>query len=145
MHTSRDEMTEGAEERPLITGSVAALVNARELVINRGSEHGVHRGMKFRVLTTEDIEVTDPETNQSLGRIQRVKVRVQASSVQERMTVCRTYEKTGGGLFNRSLAAQLAEPKYRTLRTGDESYLPPIAENQSYVRRGDAVEEIREE
>ena len=40
-----------------IMGAVAALINERELVINRGSADGVTRGMKFRVMTKERPEI----------------------------------------------------------------------------------------
>jgi hypothetical protein len=132
-----------ADPRELIRGAVAALVNERELVINRGSDHGVTRGMKFRVLTSNDVEVSDPETGESLGNIIRVKVRVQAASVQEKMTICRTYETIRSGIFGASARA-LTETEYRTLRTGDSGFLPPIQESDSYISVGDPVEEISE-
>lgn len=126
----------------VIRGAVAALVNERELVINRGSTHGVTAGMKFRVLTSNDVEVSDPETGESLGNIVRVKVRVQASSVQEKMTICRTYETIRSGFF--AATKMLTDTEYRTLRTGDTGFLPPIREVDSYIEIGDPVEEIVE-
>jgi hypothetical protein len=126
--------------RPAIKGLVAALVNERELVINRGSEHGVTRGMKFRVLTSNDVEVSDPETGVSLGNIVRVKVRVEATQVQEKMTICRTYETLRSSIF--AGIPNLVDTQYRTLRTGDSGFLPAIAENESYVKVGDPVEEV---
>ncbi len=126
-----------------IRGAVAALVNERELVINRGAQHGVVRGMKFRVLTQNDVEVIDPETGESLGNISRVKVRVEASAIQDNMTICRTYETIRGGLG--AMAAfqrQLNDPVYRTLKTNDSGFLPPISEADSYIQIGDPVEQI---
>jgi hypothetical protein len=132
-------------EQTPIKGAVAALLNERELVINRGSVHGVTRGMKFRVLTAEDVQVTDPESGVPLGNIVRAKVRVEASAVQELMTICRTYETVGGGLASFSgvsAALGLGEPIVRTLKTGDQGFLPPISERESYVKVGDRVEQI---
>ena len=140
------EPTENASVEPeLIRGQVAAILNERELVINRGSDHGVTHGMKFRVLTKEDVVVEDPETRKPLGQIVRVKVRVQADAVQERMTICRTYETLRrAGLSALSVfREQVAEAQYRTLKVGDEGFLPPISEKESYIRIGDPVEEIR--
>jgi hypothetical protein len=124
-----------------IRGVVAALVNERELVINRGSAHGVARGMRFQVLTESDLEIYDPETGESLGNITRVKVRVEARIIQEKMSICRTYETLRSSVFP-SIARGLTETQYRTIRVGDEGFLPPIAENESYVKVGDPVEEI---
>jgi hypothetical protein len=133
--------TKPAATRKAITGSVAALINERELVINRGAEHGVTSGMRFRVLTSNDVEVTDPETGESLGNIVRVKVRVEASQVRDKMTICRTYETIRSGIFS-GIEGFANVTTYRTLKAGDEGFLPPISENDSYVKVGDPVEEI---
>lgn len=139
-------MAETPDVEP-IRGTVAALLNERELVINRGSEHGVAVGMKFRVMTKDDVVVDDPETGEPLGSIMRIKVRVRADSVQDHMTICKTYETVGGSLLSRSIfdtGLAGGAPKPRTLRTGDQGFLPPIAEKESYVEVGDPVEEILE-
>jgi hypothetical protein len=127
--------------REPITGSVAALINERELVINRGEDQGVTKGMRFRVLTSNDVEVMDPETGESLGNIVRIKVRVEATQVWEKMAICRTYETVRTGLFN-ALAPYSNITQVRTLKAGDEGFLPPISEGESYIKVGDPVEEI---
>src|SRR4051812_6821678 len=58
------------DENGLITGFVARVLNSRELVINRGSEHGVELDMHFEVLAPEGEDITDPETGEPLGSIE---------------------------------------------------------------------------
>lgn len=77
-----------ASER--ITGKVAAVLNARRLVINRGSEHGVEPGMRFRVL--EELNVTDPDTGERLGELPREVVRVAVIDVEPRYAIAHTFE-----------------------------------------------------
>jgi hypothetical protein len=70
-----------------VTGQVARILSDESVVINRGSAHGVKQGDRFVVFTDAD-EVTDPETGESLGRIEIVKARLVALHVQEKMTTC---------------------------------------------------------
>lgn len=77
-----------ASER--ITGKVAAVLSARRLVINRGSEHGVEPGMRFRVL--EELNVTDPDTGERLGELPREVVRVAVIDVEPRYAIAHTFE-----------------------------------------------------
>jgi hypothetical protein len=135
---------------PKVEGRVAQILNARELVINLGSKHGVTKGMKFSVLSESPMEIHDPATNELLDVIDREKVRVQASEVRERITVCRTYRTTkvgGRGGLTASLAAiegmrRLMEPEQtvvETLRVQDAQLPPPLKAEESYVKVNDRV------
>lgn len=133
-------------------GKVANILNSRELVINIGSDNGVRRGMKFKVLADTPTEIKDPDTDDVIGLIDREKVRVQAIEVQDRIAICRTYETvrvggTGGFSAVSRYLEQMNQPARDvpiTLKAGDESYLPDLPESQSYVKRGDRVTEIIE-
>lgn len=76
--------------REHITGKVAAVLSERRLVINRGSEHGVEPGMRFRVL--EALDITDPDTGERLGELPREVVRVAVIDVAPRYAVAHTFE-----------------------------------------------------
>ena len=67
-----------------IEGLVARILNDESVVINRGSAHGVKEGMRFAIFTELD-EVKDPETGESIGKLELVKARVVAMHVQENM------------------------------------------------------------
>jgi hypothetical protein len=78
----------GPQEREMrIEGRVARILTDEGIVINRGSDHGVREGKRFVVFTELD-EVEDPESGDSLGKLELVKARIVASHVQERMAVC---------------------------------------------------------
>ncbi len=51
-----------------IQGKIARVNSDRELIVNRGSDHGVKPGMIFRVKGA-DVEITDPDTGESLGEV----------------------------------------------------------------------------
>lgn len=80
-----------SEEKPRLEGKVAQIVSEREIAINIGSLQGVEKGMKFAVLAPSPQEVKDPETGELLDVIDREKIRVEATEVRERITICATY------------------------------------------------------
>jgi hypothetical protein len=140
-----------AKNEPL-EGQVATILTERELVINIGASHGVEPEMKFKVLAEYPTEVFDPETNERLGTVDREKVRVQATEVRERMSICRTYRIRyipPGRWYDFSVldtARLFAPPREipETLKVDDSSKLPPLPEEQSYVKIGDRVIQLVE-
>ena len=129
-----------------IEGLVAAIVSERELAINIGSNIGVTRGMKFKVLGSPT-EIPDPETGKTLGSIHREKVRVMVESVSPEFSVCRTYRtwRTGGPLGTGiSTLFEPARTVHETLRAQDSDYVPDLPEEESFVKKGDKVEQILE-
>lgn len=132
-----------------IRGQVARVLNARELVINRGSSHGVRKGMKFDVLDPKAEDIPDPETGEILGSINRPKVRVEVARVEEKLALARTFQKwevnVGGSSSIAGLSRIFAPPKYvtryETLKT-DESTWEDLDESESYVKSGDPVVQV---
>lgn len=128
-----------------IEGSVAAILNDRELVINRGTAHGVEDGMLFAVLNTQGLEISDPESGESLGSVEIPKVMVKIVRLQEHLAVARTYKKRRVNIGGRgsSFTSMFEPPKYvveyETFKTSDKPYIAELAENQSYVKVGDPV------
>lgn len=129
----------------MIEGQVAAIINDRELAINRGSDHGVTDGMKFAVQQTEGIEITDPETGESLGEVVNTKIHVRVVEVNPTYSIAQTYERVGGraGLGVASYASILMgeSATVRTLRT-DDALFKPLTEAESNVKRGDPVRQV---
>lgn len=133
-----------------ISGKVARILNDRDIALNIGRDQGVEIGMFFDVLDTAGEEIRDPETNELLGSVDRVKVRVKVTRVQEKLSVASTFEKIrvnigGQGVGINTFSTLLMPPKYvvkyRTLRL-DESTRGEISESQSYVKIGDPVEQV---
>lgn len=140
----------------LLRGKVAKILNSRELVISIGSEHGVCEGMYFEVLDPKGENITDPDTGEILGSIDRPKVSVQISRVEPRLAVATTYRSnrinvggSGSGFSTlagfHSIAQQLMPPKwvtkYETLKT-DERTWEDVDERDCFVKTGDPVRQV---
>ena len=76
-----------------IRGKVAHILNTREIAINVGTENGVTVGMYFDVMDAHYENITDPDTNEVLGSLERPKVRVKIIHVQEKLSLATTYRK----------------------------------------------------
>lgn len=78
----------------LVTRSFPALVVRKRdeyhLVINRGSLDGVEEGDLFLVYYVEPDELFDPETNESLGKLEIVRGTGRAVHVQEKLTTIKS-------------------------------------------------------
>ena len=142
------EAPDSTETRAEIVGKVAAVTSDRELVINRGSNHGVAVGMVFLVKGAP-IEIRDPDTQEPIGKVSNAKVLVRVTQVDEELSIARTFRSRTvnvGGNFvtGGSLASFLQPPKYEhrveTLKRSQDDGLP-IAAGDSLVKRGDIVEE----
>lgn len=128
-----------------IEGKVAAVLNTRELVINRGADAGVTVGTKFAVLGAQ--EVTDPDTNRPLGSLHREKIRVEVVEVQDNMAVARTYETyLPDDVFSAFFPRSTRVTYVRTLR--DEAQSPASSASGTgsvLVQRGDRVRQVEEQ
>jgi hypothetical protein len=141
--------------KELIRSKVARVLNSREIVIAAGSTQGVTKGMYFDVMDPKGEDIRDPDTGEVLGSIERPKVRVKVTQVQERLSVASTYKKeriniggTGYAAVGAvSLAQALMPPKYvtkyETLKT-DEKTWEDLDEEESYVKSGDPVVQVVE-
>lgn len=140
-----------------IEGKVAQVVSERELVINRGSEHGVIVGMRFEILEPDPAEIVDPDTGETLGVVQRTKVEVEAVEVQPKMTVCRTFRKvtvpgrpatgitSSYASLSQSIFGEPAVPertRYQTLRSDEDFVSAPLHPSGSFVAKGDRAVQV---
>lgn len=130
----------------LISGKVARVLNSRELVINRGKVDGVRDGMVFAVLDPKAEAITDPDTGEVLGSVDRPKTHVKVIDVTDRLSVARTYRITRPGRPGLTGVAALFAPQppvVESLRT-TESTWEDLSEQESYVKSGDPVREVRQ-
>lgn len=74
-----------------IQGKVAQILNERDLVINKGSDHGVADGMLFQV-TQPDVPIKDPDSGAELGVLARDKIKVKVFEVHPMFSLAKTYE-----------------------------------------------------
>lgn len=136
-----------------IRGSVAKILNAREIIINRGTEDGVEPGMRFTILDPEEDDVTDPETGEVLGVIHRPKLDVIVGRVEPRLAFARTFHahrvNVGGPdweALSRAFDRIRKPPRYVThteaLRTDEPLW--DAEDGDRLVRTGDPVEQMLE-
>ena len=135
-----------------IRGKVAKVLNSKEIALNIGSSSGVRVGMDFDIMDRKGDDIRDPDTMEILGSIERPKVRVRITKVQEKLSVASTFrEKTvniggqGIGLtgFTRALMPPELVTKYETLKTSEQTW-EDLDESESYVRTGDPVVQVLE-
>ena len=137
-----------------IEGKVAQIISEREVAFNIGSDHGVKEGMKFAILAKSPLPILDPDTGSELGSVDRTKVRVVASRVEDKWSIAETYEvyavETGGlgpgGFWS---VSQMFEPRrvekrVQTLRLKDAAGPPPLPPEESFVEIGDRVLQLIE-
>ncbi|WP_426734384.1 hypothetical protein [Glutamicibacter sp. 2E12] len=137
------------ENNSPITGSVAQIASSTELIINRGSDHGVEEGMYFRVLDDQVKAITDPESKEESGAVRHVKVAVQVVEVAPKMSLARTFKTVsvnvgGTGPDVSSLMGFAKAPKYvqeleRIVPEYDENLLD--SPKASKIAIGDEVQE----
>ena len=108
-----------------IVGKVAAIENNFNLVINRGSNHGVKSGMIFVIEDPQGKEIRDPEDDEFLGYIPVEKINVKIFDVQEKFSRATTFVRVlGHSTYEEAARQLLAEYRTRPFNVGDYAYNP---------------------
>ncbi|OHC01898.1 MAG: hypothetical protein A3H23_09390 [Planctomycetes bacterium RIFCSPLOWO2_12_FULL_40_19] len=76
-----------------IEGKVAKILDEYSIVINVGRDNGVVDGMVFVVFVQSDDEVKDPDSGETLGKLEHVKDYILVSHVQDKFSTCVAGEK----------------------------------------------------
>ena len=106
--------------------------------------------MRFAVLDTAGEGVTDPDTGEELGSLQRTKVQLEVSQLDDKICIGRTYVyrevNVGGSSYGVGEIARMFSPpkyerQYETLRAEDADW-EPLSEQESIVKIGDPVMQI---
>lgn len=139
-----------------IRGKVARVLNEREIAINIGTAHGVDVGMYFDVMEAQGQSIKDPDTDEVLGSVERPRVRVQITHVQDKLAVASTYKSKqinigGVALFPAlgygPIAQALMPPnwvtKYESLKKSGHTP-DALDEDNSLVKTGDPVVQVLE-
>ena len=127
-----------------IEGKVARVLNERDLVVNKGSEAGVKEGMKFKI-TEPDIVIVDPDTKESLGMLNREKIRVNIVDVQPKFSIGKTYETYTVNTFPNVISFTTTRRVVRKLRSGQGEELKATDQSGDFVEIGDPVVQIEDD
>lgn len=135
----------------LIEGKVAAILNERELVINKGEISDVKKDMIFGVLETKE-GIKDPDTGEVLGSVESVKITLKVVDVQSKLSVCRTYEtyQVNIGGTGKLIFPAFFEPppkwitRVKTLKSEDAEF-KGLGVTGSFVQIGDKVRQLEGE
>lgn len=138
----------------VISARVAHIIDNRTLILSVGAEQGVRENSRFKIFSATKTPILDPVTKEKLGELDRIKLRVKVTDVQEKYSIAETYEYTTvnkGGNYNGSITAlnkMFQEPKlerqYKTFEI-DKLDRKAIDEKDSFVRVGDRAELITSE
>ncbi|MGR3318293.1 MAG: hypothetical protein ACUZ8O_07395 [Candidatus Anammoxibacter sp.] len=72
-----------------IEGKISKILDEYNVVINKGIDDGITEKMPFVIFSiSSSDEIKDPDTQESLGKLELVKGYVTAVHVQERVTIC---------------------------------------------------------
>jgi hypothetical protein len=124
-----------------IEGKVARILNARTLVINKGSTAGIIVGMQFAILNSRGADIKDPDTGEIIGSVELPKVIVKVVQVHENMAVASTFREFRTGLA--FLADLQGGIRVETLRTNEKRLdQEEMSESESYVRAGDVAVQV---
>ncbi|WPY00021.1 hypothetical protein Megpolyxen_01934 (plasmid) [Candidatus Megaera polyxenophila] len=108
---------------------VKVFEDCKLLVINKGSEQGIKKGQEFLVYDIGE-ELFDPDTKESLGRVEIVKGTGKVTNVQlKQATIAsRNYEEhfehSGVGLFLNNKISRMIQIPFYNPKIGD--YIRPI-------------------
>ena len=129
-----------------IRGKVARILDRREVVINKGSADRVRIGMIFKILSSKDSVITDPDTGEQLGTVGREKTKVKVVDLQPHLAVASTFRSEQvnvGGYGVGLLETRLFEPpKWETRVESlniDEVAVEELDDDATVVRVGDPV------
>jgi hypothetical protein len=67
-------------------GKILRIFDEFSILVNLGAADGIKRGDRFAVIE-EGEEIIDPDTKESLGKLEIIKVEMIASDVQERISL----------------------------------------------------------
>jgi hypothetical protein len=129
-----------------ICGKIAHIIDETHVILNIGSNHGVKLNQIFLIYQEGD-EVFDPDTNESLGKVEISKGRINVEHVQDKMAIATTGkrepETTSRSKILSELMVDASIPKdsERDKLKVDPYHLKPLPQVTA-VRIGDLVRSI---
>ncbi|MEE6716150.1 hypothetical protein [Schleiferilactobacillus harbinensis] len=79
---------------------IAKIIDDHTIVINAGENKGIKENQKFQIIGKKGKEVKDPDTGESLGRLDELKGYVFATTIYPNMTIATSPARSAMGLTN---------------------------------------------
>lgn len=77
------------EKNKIINGKVIKIIDSKTIIINKGSNDGVIKGDRFLIYNIGE-EIIDPDTKESLGKLEIVCGEGKATHVQEKISTLKS-------------------------------------------------------
>ena len=91
---SKEQTPQMPTLQKVFPATVVAVNDSYTVAINRGSAHGIKIGQRFLVYGLSDDEIVDPETGDSLGRLEIVRGTGVVTHLQERLATIETDKRS---------------------------------------------------
>lgn len=75
---------------------VVKIIDDMSIVLNCGEINEIKEGSRFYIYSENGTTVVDPLTNENLGSFRGIKAKVEATTVYEKMCICKNSRKFGG-------------------------------------------------
>ena len=121
---------------------VVKIIDDMNIVLNCGENNSIKEGDKFNIYSDEVEVVEDPETNETLGEIKKIKANVEVVSVYEKMCICQNAKTTAS--ISEIAANALTLGGKRISLNVDPSQISGgrMADEDKMIRIGDKAEKI---
>lgn len=120
---------------------VIKIIDDMSIILNCGFEDGIKEKDKFKILSDVTQVIIDPFTNEELGKIQKGKALVEATTVYEKMCICENTVRIGGIAESFSEFAKLAG-KRASLNVDIEQITGEFSINDKPIKIGDEAKHI---
>lgn len=124
-----------------IFGTVVKIIDPDTVVINRGSDHGVSKGARYLLYGIGE-EIVDPDTHESLGKLEAVRGTGVVKHVQQKMSTITSdmTRRTSGSVKIIDRTGSLGLFAFGKERVEEEGQLVTVSFNS--VKIGDKAKSI---
>ena len=127
-----------------IEGKVAQIIDRYTIVINRGKSDEVENDMRFIIYEKGD-EITDPDSGESLGIFENIKMKVKIVNVNENISTAKSDEKykvTTPSSLNFNYLGSSSRTEIKELPLDQDTRDKLFNQKMSGVKIGDLVRQI---
>ncbi|MEQ9278862.1 MAG: hypothetical protein RLN83_05155 [Balneola sp.] len=128
-----------------IKGRIIRILDSRTVIINLGKNQGITKDSIFSILAEHE-EVIDPQTNEVLGKVNVVKSKLKAATVEDKYTIATTsWTRSSAQIqimkqFFGGLDYESQEIDWGELNVSEDQIQPWKAREELPVNIGDEVE-----